>query len=250
MRRAEHPPPDEAPQPRHRPLAPWARPQPAWWVLRGPVEVLTHLAFDLRTAGLGHVPREGPCLLVANHTDHLDPIVLLVALLEQRGRRTRFLALNELFDLPLTGWWLRRARAIPVARGRGAEPMIATVRQVLEAGELVVVYPEGRLPRQPGVRLPPRRGVGALVRSLPPSVPIVPVAHRGLEPPDARQPHPAVRVLERGPRHRVGVAAGAPLRSSDFAGGDDAGAAAALLGIIRARLEPLADRLAGRERPA
>jgi 1-acyl-sn-glycerol-3-phosphate acyltransferase len=250
MRRAEHPPAAEAPHPRHRPQAPWARPQSAWPLLRGPIELLTHLAFDLRTVGLTHVPRQGPCLVVANHTDHLDPIVLLVALLEERGRRTRFLALNELFDLPLTGWWLRRARAIPVARGRGAEPMIASARQALHAGELVVVYPEGRLPRQPGVRLPARRGVGALVRSLPASVPIVPVAHRGLEPLDARQPHPAVRVLERGPRHPVALAAGTPLRSSDFAGGDDGGAAAALLGLIRAQLEPLADRLVGRGSPS
>lgn len=230
----------------HRPPADWGRPQPAWVLLGPPVQALTQLFFKVRTLGLEHVPRHGPCLVVANHTDHLDPIVLLTSLLAERGRRTRFLALNELFDLPLTGWWLRRARGIPVARGRGVEPMIASAREALEAGELVVVYPEGRLPRQPGVRLTARRGVGALARSLPARVPIVPVAVHGLEPPDARQLHPARRLLERGLRHPIGVAAGSPLWSTELIGGDDTGVAAALLGVIRARLEPVAARLAGR----
>lgn len=236
---------EEAVTPTRRPPLDWGRPQPGWVMLRPPVESLIHLFFRVRTLGLEHVPRDGPCLMVANHTDHLDPIVLLVALLEGRQRRTRFLALNELFELPLTGWWLRRARCIPVARGRGVKPMIDSAHQALEAGELVVVYPEGRLPRQPGVRLTARQGVGALARSLPAHVPIVPVAIRGLEPLDARQLHPARRVLERGLRHPVGVVAGSPLRSSELTG-DDRGVAAALLGLIRARLEPLADRLAER----
>lgn len=245
VNRAPRPGEEGVPRP-HRPPADWGRPQPAWVVLGPPVQALTRLFFQVRTVGLEHVPRRGPCLMVANHTDHLDPIVLLTCLLSERGRRTRFLALNELFDLPLTGWWLRRARCIPVARGRGVEPLIASANEALAAGELVVVYPEGRLPRQPGVRLTARHGVGALARSLPEHVPIVPVAVHGLEPPDARQPHPARRLLERGVRHPVGVAAGSPLRSTELTGGDDAGVAAALLGLIRARLEPLANRLAGR----
>lgn len=237
---------EEAVTPTRRPPADWGQPQPGWVMLQPPVRSLIHLFFRVRTLGLEHVPREGPCLMVANHTDHLDPIVLLVALLEERERRTRFLALNELFELPLTGWWLRRARCIPVARGRGVAAMIDSAREALDAGELVVVYPEGRLPRQPGVRLTARRGVGALARSLPAHVPIVPVAIRGLEPLHARQLHPARRVLERGVRHPVGVAAGPPLWSTELTGGDDAGVAAALLGLIRARLEPVANRLAGR----
>lgn len=242
---------DAATGPREPP-GDWGRPQPAWALLAPPVQWLASAFFDMRAVGLAHVPRRGPCLLVANHTDHLDPIVLLAALRRWRGRRTRFLALDDLFDLPLTGWWLRRARAIPVARGVGAGPMIASVTAALDAGELVVVYPEGRLPRQPGARLTARRGVGSLARALPAGVPIVPVAHHGLEPPNARQPHPGLRLLGRGLRHPVGLAAGAPLRSSDLAGGDDAGAAAAVLGLIRARLEPVAEQLTrpgGRPRP-
>lgn len=210
-------------------------------MLGPPVAAATHLMYDLRLAGWAHVPRSGPALLVANHTDHLDPIVLLVAA-RRRGRRVRFLALDELFDLPLTGWWLRREGAIPVSRGRGAEPMVQRVGAALAAGELVAVYPEGRLPRHPGDRPAARRGVGALARSLPDDVPIVPVAHHGLEPTADRRGHPAVRTLRRGLRHPVGVVAGSPLAASDL-GDDDGGAAAALLGVIRARLEPLAAAL-------
>ena len=227
-----------------RPPPQWGRAELAWALLAPPVRALTAACFDVRAAGLSHVPRRGPCLLVANHTDHLDPIVMLAAMDRWRGRRTRFLALDDLFDLPLTGWWLRRARAIPVARGAGVAPMISGVRSALDAGELVVVYPEGRLPRQPGARPTARRGVGALARALPDTVPIVPVAHRGLEPPSKREPHPALRLAGRGLGHPVGLAAGAPLQASDLAGGDDAAAAAALLGVIRSRLAPVADDLA------
>lgn len=220
----------------------WGRPEPSWRVLRPPVAAATHAFFALHTVGLHHIPRTGPCLVVANHVDHLDPIAILIALLERRGRHPRFLALDDLFDKPLTGRWLRVARAIPVTRGAGVESMLAPARRALAAGELVVVYPEGRLPRAGEPRATARRGAGALAQGAE-GVPIVPLAHWGLQTADPLSRHPARTLLQRGLRAPVGLVAGPPLSASDLATGDAAAVSAALLGIIRAQLEPRAARL-------
>lgn len=131
---------------------------------------------DLRVVGLDHVPADGPALLVANHVSFLDPVVLLV-LAHRRGRRVRVLAVSEAFTRPVTGYFMRAGGHIPVPDGRGKRSALRAAGAALDAGELVLVYPEGTIAG--AQQVPARGGVGFLLARH--DVPVVPVGTAGLE---------------------------------------------------------------------
>lgn len=86
--------------------------------------------------------------------------------------------LANLFDHPLVGWVLRGTRMIPVTRGRGAARMADDACAALDAGQAVLVYPEGTIV-PPGQTRPARPGAGLV--ALRTSVPVLPIASRGVE---------------------------------------------------------------------
>lgn len=141
------------------------------------VSAAGRVLFDLEVRGLAHVPQRGPVLVMANHVSHLDPIALLMAL-RRGGRRPRFVALADLWRVPMVGWLLEHGRMIPVRRGAGVAPMVDAACAALEAGEAVVVYPEGQLP-VPGEPVRPRVGAGELAARA--RCPVVPAAMSGVE---------------------------------------------------------------------
>ncbi len=135
--------------------------------------------FSIRVVSAERVPR-GSALFAANHVSWLDPVVAAVVLY-RLGRTARFLAASELFDKPVVGWALRQAGQIRVVRGRGAQAMEAMTKaacEALDAGQAVVVYPEGTIP-QPGECPPAKQGAGLL--ALRTSAPVIPVAMWGMQ---------------------------------------------------------------------
>ena len=136
------------------------------------------LWFTWRFEGLEHIPAEGPAIVACNHISYLDPLGNAYAIL-RAGRRARFLAKEDLFRIPLVGTVLRGARQIPVDRARAGnpEPLLAA-EQALRAGEVVVIYPEGTVTRNPDFT-PMEAKTGAVRLSLSTGVPIVPMASWG-----------------------------------------------------------------------
>lgn len=106
------------------------------------------LLFRLRYRHGERIPRTGPVLLVANHVSVLDPLAC-ARLVWDNGRVPHFLAKEAVFR----GWAgriLRAAGQIPVARGSAeARGALAAAQADLEAGNLVVIYPEGSVTRDP-----------------------------------------------------------------------------------------------------
>jgi 1-acyl-sn-glycerol-3-phosphate acyltransferase len=174
----------------------WQRPERLYDLLAPLARLVVWLLADLRVAGAERVPARGGVLLAANHVSFLDPIVLAVALYDCSRRRVRFLALADLFDRPVVGLVLRGTRMIPVARRRGPERMADDACAALDAGQAVLVYPEGTIV-PPGQSRPARPGAGLL--ALRASVPVLPIASYGVE----RLPHRWLRL-----RRRVTVAIG------------------------------------------
>ncbi|MBW3664215.1 MAG: 1-acyl-sn-glycerol-3-phosphate acyltransferase [Actinobacteria bacterium] len=128
--------------------------------------------------GAHHVPRSGPGLVVANHISHLDTIVLFAAL-SRLGRRPRFTAHAGTWAVGILGWLFEQGGVIPVHHGEGPERFAADVLAFLDAGELVVVYPEGTIPRSPQDR---RARPGAGLAAARSTAPVVPVAMAGIAP--------------------------------------------------------------------
>lgn len=161
--------------------AEWQGPEPVYAALRPVVEGAARVLFRIHVEGLERIPGDGPVLLLPNHVSHLDPLVLF-SVCGRAGRvRPRFLALADLWEVRGLGLLLREGHMIPVFRGRGEEAarhLQDAGGAALDAGQLVVVYPEGRLP-QPGVPQRPRRGAGALALDAS-GVPVVPVAMLGV----------------------------------------------------------------------
>jgi 1-acyl-sn-glycerol-3-phosphate acyltransferase len=106
------------------------------------------LLFRLRYRHGERIPVKGPVLLVTNHVSILDPLAC-ARLVWDNGRVPHFLAKESVFR----GWFgplLRAAGQIPVARFTAdAHEALLAAEADLIAGNLVVIYPEGSVTRDP-----------------------------------------------------------------------------------------------------
>ena len=135
------------------------------------------LWFRLRHEGLEQIPKQGPAIVACNHISYLDPLTNGEAV-ERAGRRPRFLAKQELFRIPVVGTVLRGAGQIPVARGSRDGSSLDRAVAALEAGEVVVIYPEGTVTDRPDA-LPMQGKTGVARLALRTGMPIVPMASWG-----------------------------------------------------------------------
>jgi len=170
-------------------------------------ELAPYARFDF--AGLGHIPEQGPAIIAANHRSYFDVFTLGVAL-AKRGRLARFVSKREMFDAPVVGAMVSAFGAIPVDRGSGSDAPLAAAAKALEAGEVVVILPQGTIPRGRAFfdpRMVGRSGVARLQKMS--GAPIVPVSLWGTEnvwPRSARMPNMLNVVRPPTVRVRVGEA--------------------------------------------
>jgi 1-acyl-sn-glycerol-3-phosphate acyltransferase len=135
------------------------------------------LWFNWRFEDLDRIPRTGPAIVAANRISYLDPFADGYAVMKA-GRRPRFLAKEELFTIPVVGRVIRGAHQIPVKRGSGDPAPLIRASEALEAGEAVVIYPEGTVTKNPDF-LPMKGKTGAVRLSVMSGVPITPLATWG-----------------------------------------------------------------------
>lgn len=129
--------------------------------------------------GAHTIPRHGAAIVAINHSSYLDPLCI-AHVVDERGRRPRFLAKRELFEKRGLGWALRHVHQIPVRRGTGdAVKALDAAVSALEAGELVVIFPEGTISLDLDP-MPGKTGTARLAKIT--GVPVIPVgmwgAHR------------------------------------------------------------------------
>ncbi|HEY7660482.1 MAG TPA: lysophospholipid acyltransferase family protein [Actinomycetota bacterium] len=136
------------------------------------------LWFNWRFEGLDAVPPDGPLIVAGNHVSYLDPFAHGYFVVKA-GRRPRFLAKQELFEVPLVGTALRGAGQIAVRRGTGDQSPLLDATRAIEAGEVVVVYPEGTSTTTNADSSPGPGKTGAVRLSIATGVPILPVATWG-----------------------------------------------------------------------
>ncbi|GLY53998.1 lysophospholipid acyltransferase family protein [Lentzea sp. NBRC 102530] len=124
------------------------------------------------------IPREGAALLVMNHISHLDPIYDAV-FTHRNGRVPHFLAKHSLWNIPIAGRILRGAKQIPVYRGTSdAQQSLRAAHEALADGQVVVIYPEGTITKDPDAwPMNSRTGVARL--ALQHDGPVIPIARWG-----------------------------------------------------------------------
>jgi putative phosphoserine phosphatase/1-acylglycerol-3-phosphate O-acyltransferase len=209
-------------------------------------ELYPWVKFDL--GGLGNIPKSGPAILVGNHRSYFDPLAIGYTA-AQVGRPLRFLGKKEVFDAPVVGQLATAMGGIRVERGTGSDEPLAAAAEVLSAGELVVIMPQGTIPRGRAFFEPELKGRwGAARLAAMAKVPVIPIGLWGTElvwPRNARVPN----VLAVGHPPTVRVRVGPPVdlkhRSADA---DTKRIMAALVELLppeaRVRREPTADELA------
>ena len=92
-----------------------------------------------RVEGVEHFPLLGPAIALYNHIGLVDPVVILANL----PRNTVPLAKIEAYSYPVIGIFPRLWDVIPVRRGEVDRQALAKSLRVLEAGEIILVAPEG-----------------------------------------------------------------------------------------------------------
>jgi 1-acyl-sn-glycerol-3-phosphate acyltransferase len=102
---------------------------------------LVHAIYRLEVVGADRLPVTGPMVVAPNHESVLDGIVLGAAI----SRELRFLAKAELWRSRLLAWVLDGLGAIRIERGRGDQFALMRVRQSLDAGQAVAIFPRLRV---------------------------------------------------------------------------------------------------------
>jgi long-chain acyl-CoA synthetase len=138
-------------------------------IMRGP--------FRLRVTGRQNLPTDGSFVIAPNHTSYLDPLAVAAALPSSLLDRTCWAGwAGKTHKGPVWRTISRALRVFPVNPDQDLGQAIRLGAQVIQAGDVLVWFPEGRRSRD-GVLQPFRRGIGALLEQVP--VPVVPVRIEG-----------------------------------------------------------------------
>src|ERR671925_1310513 len=97
------------------------------------------LLFRFRVIHRERMIQSGPVILAMNHQSYLDPPLAGTTC----DRAIYFLARRTLLDVPLLGWVLPKLNVIPVNQDGVDRSAIKAVIRVLQAGNGVLVFPEG-----------------------------------------------------------------------------------------------------------
>lgn len=151
--------------------------EPMYHIARNVLVPLLRLLFRWRLIGVEKIPRRGPAIIAPNHVSNFDPLCTAY-LVDRAGRRPRFLAKASLWKV----WFLRLvlggAGQIPVERGTGKTEPLEAATNALARGEVVVLYPEGTITRNPDLTpMAAKNGIARL--ALRSGAPVYPVGMWG-----------------------------------------------------------------------
>ena len=139
--------------------------------------LLGHSMYRVQHKHLELIPDEGAALLVCNHVSYVDALLIGGAV----RRPIRFVMYYKIYNLPVLNFIFRTAGTIPIA-GRGEDEAIHDqafdrIARYLADGELVCIFPEGKLTTD-GQIDEFKAGVMRILERTP--VPVIPMALQGL----------------------------------------------------------------------
>jgi 1-acyl-sn-glycerol-3-phosphate acyltransferase len=145
--------------------------------LRFVIYMLAICMYRVRTRGEEHIPAEGPAVIVGNHVSFVDWMFILAA----SPRPIRFVVFAPIYYSPFLHWLFKMAKAIPIDSEKANPVAFARafddVAFALERGELIGIFPEGKLTGDGSVDTF-RRGIERIIERSP--VPVIPLHLGGL----------------------------------------------------------------------
>ncbi|MFT5204528.1 MAG: 1-acyl-sn-glycerol-3-phosphate acyltransferase [Candidatus Aldehydirespiratoraceae bacterium] len=111
------------------------------------IRALLYRWVRVEVQGAEHLAHEGPVIVAPVHRSNLDaPLVASAG-----PRQMRALAKQSLFGNPATAWLCASLGAIPVRRGEADREAMRSARTILDAGEMMIIFPEGTRQSGPDV---------------------------------------------------------------------------------------------------
>jgi len=150
----------------------------AWTIAVGVLKPILLATTKQDWTGGEKIPASGGAIIALNHVSHVDPLTA-AHLVWDYGRESRYLAKASLFKNKQFGAFLHAAGQIPVDRSAGADAFKHAVAAV-NAGEIVVVYVEGSITKDPdGWPMVPKSGAARI--ALATGAPVIPVGQWGAQ---------------------------------------------------------------------
>lgn len=147
------------------------------FLMRFLIWMLIHTMYRVEKKGLQHIPDEGAAVLVCNHVSFVDALVIGGCI----QRPVRFVMDFRIFRMPVLNFVFRTAGTIPIASAKEDPVMLEKAYEkidaYLKAGEVVCIFPEGRITDN-GDLYPFKKGISRIIERTP--VPVIPMALRGL----------------------------------------------------------------------
>ena len=113
---------------------------------------------------------DGPCVYVSNHYRMIDPMYVLPTTKEG----IHFIAKKESLDMPIFGWFVKKAKTIFVNRDGNDARAIMDALKCLKHGDKIAIYPEGKRNTTDQTFVPFKSGCALFaIRSKVPVIPVV-----------------------------------------------------------------------------
>ena len=135
------------------------------------------MVYRLRIRRTGAIPDEGAGLIIANHVSFIDAIIIQAI----TPRPIRFIMDHRIYRFPVINLIMRAMRIIPIASRYEDEALMHAafeeVSQALREGELVGIFPEGKITRS-GELNTFKAGMERILSRD--AAPLIPIGLRGL----------------------------------------------------------------------
>lgn len=138
------------------------------------VSILFFIIFLPKIKGRENIPKSNGAILAGNHKTNFDCFMVILS----TRRSVHFLAKAELFKLSFFNWFFSNSGLIPVYRNGKDKKALRTAINYLKNGELVGVFPEGRLNKSSPNSLLPFK-IGAVKMAKETGCPIIPFTING-----------------------------------------------------------------------
>ncbi|MCL9783090.1 MFS transporter [Vibrio sp. S4M6] len=137
--------------------------------------ILTHTIYKVKHKNFHHLPENGGALIVCNHVSYMDALLLSAIC----PRLIRFVMEEDYAQFKPLQRFYQRAGVIPIsATNKSAiRAALKSVEDALNDGELVCIFPEGKLTPDGEVQ-EFRRGVDLILRNA--TAPVIPIALKGM----------------------------------------------------------------------
>jgi len=147
------------------------------FALRFFIWMLSHTMYRVRHQDLEKIPDTGAAVLVCNHVSYVDALILAGC----HHRPIRFVMDKSIAEMRGLKTFFKIAKTIPICSPKQDaatyENAFQRIKEELDSGELVCIFPEGKLTKSGEIE-EFKSGIERIIQETP--VPVIPMALEGL----------------------------------------------------------------------